>query len=37
MKNFIVLKFESGVACSSIDNETIVQQFPNMKTRRRKL
>ena len=35
-ENFIELKFERGVACNSINNETIVQQFQNMKTRKKK-
>ena len=38
-KNFncsLVVYIEKDVACS-IDNETIMQQFQNMKTRRRQL
>ena len=35
-ENFIELKFERDVACNSINNETIVQQFQNMKTRKKK-
>ena len=35
-ENFIELKFERGVACNSINNKTIVQQFQNMKTRKKK-
>ena len=36
MNGCLVVYIERDVACS-IDNETIMQRFQNMKTRRRKL
>ena len=36
MNDCLVVYIEKDVACS-IDNETIMQQFQNMKTRRRQL
>ena len=36
MDDCLVVYIEKDVACS-IDNETIMQQFQNMKTRRRQL
>ena len=34
MNNYLVVYIEKDVACR-IDNETIMQQFQNIKTRRR--
>ena len=36
MNDCLIVYIERDVACS-IDNETIMQQFKNMKTRRRQL
>ena len=36
MDDYLVVYIEKDVACS-IDNETIMQRFQNMKTRRRQL
>ena len=36
MNDYLIMYIEKVVACS-IDNETIMQRFQNMKTRRRQL
>ena len=36
MNDCLIVYIEKGIACS-IDNETIMQRFQNMKTRRRQL